>query len=110
MVAASGWKNELTEAIFTIDPEPRSSIGPSAARVARNPVKKSILSAHSNSSSLVAKKPSTLIRTAPTLLTSTRLGRARRSPSARACRPVISQEVDRNRGDTVEPVEVLRGE
>ena len=57
--------------MFTIDPEPCSSIGPRAARVARSPVKKFIWSAHSNSSSLVARKPSTRIRTAPTLLTST---------------------------------------
>ena len=55
--------------MFTIDPEPCSSIRPKAARVARRPVKKFICSAHSNSSSLVAKNPPTRIRTPPTLLT-----------------------------------------
>jgi hypothetical protein len=70
-VAASGCKNELTEATFTIAPDPCSSIGPSAARIARSPVKKFIRSAVSNSSALAARKPPTRNRTAPTLVTST---------------------------------------
>ena len=66
---ASGWKKAFTDATFTIAPEPRSTIEASAARVARSAMKKFICMAHSKSSSLVPKKPSIRIRTAPTLFT-----------------------------------------
>src|SRR3954471_24623146 len=71
MVPASGWKNALTEATLTIAPPPVSSIAVTAARVARSALKKFSCIAHSNSSSLVPRKPSTRRRTAPTLFTST---------------------------------------
>ena len=57
--------------MLTIAPEPASTITFSAARVVRRAMKKFICIAHSNSSSLVPRKPSSRIFTAPTLLTST---------------------------------------
>src|SRR3954447_19758880 len=64
-----------------IAPPPCSSIGGITAREARSAVKKFSWRAHSNSSSLVPRKPSRRIRTAPTLLTST---------STRPCRSTAS--------------------
>src|SRR5260221_1505975 len=52
-------------------PVPCSTMGASAARVARSALKKFICMAHSNSSSLVPRKPCRRRRTAPTLFTST---------------------------------------
>src|SRR5271165_1679544 len=71
MVAASGWKNALTEATLTIAPLPFLTISVRAARLARSAIKKFICIAQAKSSSLVPKNPSVRIRTAPTLLTST---------------------------------------
>src|ERR1700722_5983788 len=71
MVAASGWKNALTEATLTIAPEPCLTISVRAARLARSAMKKFSSIAQAKSSSLVPKKPPLRIRTAPTLLTST---------------------------------------
>src|SRR3984885_6226080 len=71
MVAASGWKNALTEATLTIAPEPCLTISVRAARLARSAMKKFSSIAQAKSSSLVPKKPPVRIRTAPTLLTST---------------------------------------
>jgi hypothetical protein len=72
MVPPSGWKKALTETMLTTAPPPLCfTIWVTAARVARNAEKKFICMAHSNSSSLVARKPASRRRTAPMLLTST---------------------------------------
>jgi hypothetical protein len=93
----------LTEAMLTIAPEPASTIAFSAARVARRAMKKFICIAHSNSSSLVPKNPSTRIFTAPTLLTST--STRPNSSTARATRPVGRRQVDGDRGHPLDPLE-----
>jgi len=96
--------------MLTIDPDPCSSIGPSAARVARR-VKKFICSAHSNSSSLVAKKPSTYDPQRPDVVdehvdAAVRLDRLLDEQG----RPVPGEQVHRNCGDPVESVKILGGE
>ena len=80
MVAASGWKNALTEATLTIAPLPWLTISVMAARLARSAMKKFSSIAQAKSSSLVPRKPPVRMRTAPTLLTST---------SIRPCSPVV---------------------
>src|SRR3984957_4964435 len=71
MVAPSGWKKALTEATLMIAPLPWLTIAVMAARLARSAMKKFISIAQAKSSSLVPRKPSVRMRTAPTLLTST---------------------------------------